>query len=272
MKIYAIRDDEERPYEEFGYLFYYETDKKFYIELLSDSDPGRMPFILRDKAEEKCYTLDSSWSRIWVQQRIIPAERQNLGSILKEYHLSEYDEYQMLLLANGRCEQDHCYLSPVSEQDLPEEILSRRQRNLSYSIPIGPSEDLVSLCDGTLLRVRLDEIVRCKTTEAMYKRLLAYYHRLHLAIQQGGYEAEAADNVTFTAEEIRSHGENIRISDEELRRAMAESLINTAESAGILGCSRQYIQQCVTRGVIIPVRSFPKDAVFRKQDILAMKK
>lgn len=41
-----------------------------------------------------------------MQQRIAPTDRQNLGQILKDNGLDEYDEFQLLMLANGRCVQD----------------------------------------------------------------------------------------------------------------------------------------------------------------------
>ena len=38
-------------------------------------------------------TVNSYWSKIWVQQRIVPPDRQNIGEILRDNHLQEYDEY-----------------------------------------------------------------------------------------------------------------------------------------------------------------------------------
>lgn len=36
--------------------------------------------------------------------------------------LDEYDEYELLMLAMGRCAQDDYYLVPIDEKDLPDEI------------------------------------------------------------------------------------------------------------------------------------------------------
>lgn len=70
-------------------------------------------------------TVNSYWSKIWVQQRIVPIDRQNIGEILRDNHLKEYDEYELLMLAMGRCAQDDYYLVPINEKELPEEITRR---------------------------------------------------------------------------------------------------------------------------------------------------
>ena len=76
-----------------GYLFYYDRSKRFYTELLSDLDEWSAPFIFAGHVKRCEYSIDSVWSKKFVNQRIIPLDRQNLGSILKENGLKTYDEY-----------------------------------------------------------------------------------------------------------------------------------------------------------------------------------
>ena len=57
--------------------------------------------------------INAYWSKLWVQQRIVPTDRQNLGQVLKENGLSEYDEFELLMLAEGRCAQDSYFLAGV---------------------------------------------------------------------------------------------------------------------------------------------------------------
>ncbi len=56
------------------------------------------------------------------QWRIIPTDQQNLGQVLKENGLKEYDEYSLLMLSMGRCAQDDYYLAPIEDGELPKEI------------------------------------------------------------------------------------------------------------------------------------------------------
>ena len=78
-----------------------EKDKKFYIELPDTADYWETPLILSSFLKRGKKTIDSHWSKIWVQQRIVPTDRQNLGQILKANGLEEYDEFKLLMLAKG---------------------------------------------------------------------------------------------------------------------------------------------------------------------------
>ena len=100
MKIFAIKTDENE--KTLAYLLYYEKEKSFYIELPDKADPWETPLILSSFAKKNITTVNSYWSKIWVQQRIVPSDRQNLGQILKENNLTEYDEFELLMLSGGR--------------------------------------------------------------------------------------------------------------------------------------------------------------------------
>lgn len=118
MKIYAIKEKDDV----LGWLLYYEKERKFYIELPDHADPWKTPLLLSSFAEWGQTTINSYWSSMWVSQRIIPSDRQNIGDILKDNGLSEYDEHQMLVLAAGRCVQDDYY---IEETEIPNELQRR---------------------------------------------------------------------------------------------------------------------------------------------------
>ena len=119
MKIFAIRDESAILRADLAYLLYYELEKRFYIELPEDADPWETPLML-SAFVKRGTDCNSYWSKLWVQQRIVPPDRQNLGQILKDNHLKEYDEFDLLMLAMGRCAQDDYYLVPLNEDQLPE--------------------------------------------------------------------------------------------------------------------------------------------------------
>ena len=111
MKIFAIRDESSQEQKDLAYLLYYEQEKRFYIELPENADAWETPLLLDSFVKRGETTVNSYWSKIWVQQRIVPPDRQNIGEILRDNHLKEYDEYALLMLAMGRCAQDekqHC--------------------------------------------------------------------------------------------------------------------------------------------------------------------
>ncbi len=65
MKIFAIKSDDRA--DMLAYLIYYEKDKRFFIELPDNADPWETPIILSSFTERKVTTLNSYWSKKWVQ-------------------------------------------------------------------------------------------------------------------------------------------------------------------------------------------------------------
>ena len=153
MKIFAIRDESADVQKDLAYLLYYELEKRFYIELPEGADPWELPLLLDSFVKQNETTVNSYWSKIWVQQRIIPTDRQNIGEILRDNQLEEYDEYELLTLAMGRCAQDDYYLVPIDEKDLPEEI--RKRFAVACVAHTKVSCDLLGIENGFLTR-RID--------------------------------------------------------------------------------------------------------------------
>ena len=136
MRIFAIKDDTLSRKSVLGYLIYYENAKAFYIELPDDADPWETPLLLSSFVKRGERSVSSYWSRLWVQQRIIPRDRQNIGQVLKENGLKEYDEFQMLMLTMGRCAQDECYLEEINTGELPPLLLNRWKTKIEDVVPL----------------------------------------------------------------------------------------------------------------------------------------
>ena len=95
VKIFAIKSDSTGE-KVLGYLFYYQKVDEFYVELPSYADEWETPLLLSSFAKRQQYTVSQYWSRIWVQQRIVPLDRQNINSILRDNGLKTYDEFALL--------------------------------------------------------------------------------------------------------------------------------------------------------------------------------
>ena len=128
MKIFAIRDETDNTQKDLAYLLYQEDDKRFYIELPENADPWETPLLLASFAQKGEYTINSYWSKVWVQQRIVPPDRQNIAQILRDNGLKTYDEFSLLMLCSGRCGQDDYYLVPIDENALPGKVACRYNR------------------------------------------------------------------------------------------------------------------------------------------------
>ena len=143
MKIFAIRDETDSSKKDLAFLLYYEGAKKFYIELPDDADPWDTPLLLSAFAKRGERSINSYWSELWVRQRVVPADRQNIHQILKELNLKTYDEFPLLLSSMGRCAQDDYYLVPLSEGQLPREIAKRFELRVEDIVPLEDNHLLV---------------------------------------------------------------------------------------------------------------------------------
>lgn len=195
MKIFAIRDESAAEQTDLVYLLYYETEKRFYIELPDNADPWETPLLLSSFAKQGVTTVNSYWSKLWVQQRIIPTDRQNLGQILKDNRLKEYDEFALLMLGMGRCAQDDYYLVPMTEADLPEPIRKRFEKRIEDIVPLENFHLLVFFRDGTVRKCSLKAHFEQDNAFAPLLRNPKYF--LAAGLQPGGYAVEWDVNMSI---------------------------------------------------------------------------
>lgn len=266
MKIFAIRDESMQVQTDLAYLLYYEIEKRFYIELPEDVDPWETPLILSSFAKRGDRTVNSYWSKLWVQQRIIPSDRQNLGRILKDNGLDEYDEFELLMLANGRCAQDDCYLVPVDEEQLPAEV---RQRFLTRIEDVIPLEDfclLVFFRDGAVKKCDLRSYFEnTKAFQVLLNRADAF---CSFILQPGGYGVEWDVNMSVSDSILYAMGTQVPLSAADFQSFVVHRIVNVSEAAEILGCTRQNIEYLTRTGKLHPVKSSRKNTLYLKSEIL----
>lgn len=58
---------------------------------------------------------------------------------------------------------------------------------------------------------------------------------------------------------------------ESLTTFIQNEILNTSEATEILQCTRQNLYDLVKRGVLTPIKKFPKDRLFYKEDIIKRK-
>ena len=207
MRIFAIKSDEDKKIH--AYLFYYEKEKLFYIELPDNPDPWETPLILSSFAKKNITTVNSYWSRIWVQQRIVPSDRQNLGQILKENNLSEYDEFELLMLSEGRCAQDDLYIEEMTEGDIPDEILNRFEKRIEDIVPLQNFTLLVFFRNGAIKKCDIKEFFEMnkalKTFLSLKQEMFQYVQML-----PGGYGVRWEENMIINDTALYDAGKRDR--------------------------------------------------------------
>lgn len=266
MKIFAIRDETDLTGKDIAFLIYYEQDKRFYIELPENADSWETPLLLSSFLKRGERTVNAYWSRMWVQQRIIPSDRQNLGQILKDNGLQVYDEFALLMLADGRCAQDDYYLVPVSEADLPEIYIRRFQKKVEDVVPLAKNQLLVFFRDGSVKKCDVGSLLAGDKAFSLVEKDEGLFHSVN--IQPGGYGICWGENLNIADDVLYSRGKDVPLSLEDFRQFVKSRVINTAEAAELLGCSRQNIDDLIRRGKLHPVKATPKNKLFLKSEII----
>ena len=91
MNRYAIRRNNRNKIV--GILNYDEKEKKYTIEIPENVTPKEAPFMISLFLKKGIRTMNSDWSMRWVQSRIIPSSRQNIGEILRVNGMRSYVFY-----------------------------------------------------------------------------------------------------------------------------------------------------------------------------------
>ena len=266
MKIFAIRDAADQSNKDLAYLLYYEIDKRFYIELPENADPWETPLLLSTFVKKGERSINSYWSRVWVQQRIVPSDRQNIGQILRDNGLKSYDEFAMLMLASGRCEQDDYYLVPIAEDALPPQIVRRLNRKIEDVVPLRNNCLLVFFRDGIIRKCDLSTYFEKENRFSILTKRPDYFACIQ--IQTGGYGVQWDENLSISYSVLYKMGHRIPLSAEDFKAFASERVINAAEAAEILNCSRQYINELVKTDKLHPIKATEKNTLFLKCEVL----
>lgn len=266
MKIFAIRDERANPQKDLAYLLYYEQEKRFYIELPEKADVWETPLLLDSFVKRGETTVNSYWSKLWVEQRIIPPDRQNITEILRDNHLKEYDEYELLMLAMGRCAQDDYYLAPIDENALPGEITKRFSKRLEDVLPLEDCCLLVFFRDGAVKKCDLKKYFAERNTFQILLRKPEFF--AHVQMQTGGYGVSWDLNMTISDAALYRLGKSIPLTANDFRNFAAQRVINTAEAAEILGCSKQNVLDLAKRGKLHPIKVSEKNTIYLKSEVL----
>ena len=113
MRLYKIMDSKGNFW---GYLEYSDKNNKFNIRFREiDIEHEKPPAFIRLFYVKKGRKLDSRYSMMWVEDRIIPKDRQNIGDILKAIGKKVYREIDMLEMNMGRATYDDLYLERVEQ-------------------------------------------------------------------------------------------------------------------------------------------------------------
>ena len=264
MKIFAIREY-KKDTNTIGYLFYYEKSKEFYIELLDDLSEWDIPLLLSSLYKKGERTINSYWSKTWIRQRIVPVDRQNIGQILRDNNLKRYDEFGLLMLANGRCAQDDYCLSAVSENDLPRTITQRFDYRVDNVMAIDNESLLVSFRNNT---VKVFSLKDYSETNKKFEYLIKNDYTDGVKVSVGGYGVFWDNNFVVPNSVLYRQGKEKVFGAGLLNKYLINNVLTTADVMKELNCSRQYVNELVKKEKLHPFKSSDKTTLFLKSEVL----
>lgn len=104
-----IVDGSKRSAQPCATLTYDRAADTFSIRISPNAKPDDVPMVLEPFVRRGELEVGDAWARRWVEERVVPTGRQNLGEVLKAHGLSEYDEFALLRASKGRSSQD-CFV------------------------------------------------------------------------------------------------------------------------------------------------------------------
>ena len=270
MRCFAIKDEEMDSKAALAYLFYQENAGSFFIELPENADPWNTPPLLSSFAKRGEWSVGSYWSSLWVEQRIIPRDRQNLGQILKENGLTEYDEFSLLVLADGRCAQDECYLEEFGEGELPAFLRDRWAKRVEEVVPMENAGLLVFFQNG---ETQIVDVRKCRPeVSGLSPGFLRSGRFFSVEVLPDGFGVHWGESGSILYQSLYEKGSPVPVSLEDFRRFARLRLVNVNDSCELLDCSRQNIDDLKRRGKLHPVRTDRKQTLFLKGEVMQRKK
>ena len=257
MRTCAIIDESLPGKPVLGYLFCYQNGQGFSIEISENIPEEQLPLFLASFVQKGMYTVGLEWSLRWVQARIVPTDRQNLGSVLKDNGLKEYNEYRLLMIARGRCAQDDCCVMPVELTDLPSWVYERLAKRVKRAVLLQNDRLLVSFEDSSVRLIPVRKVIddsRLITDEDMQ-------------VQPGGCGIAFFGSQSAASAELHEEGELLSLRDEDLLKLSDQLLLDTNEVCRLLACSRQQVDYLIRTGRLHPLRSSGRMRLFDRSEV-----
>ena len=74
--------------------------------------------------------------------------------------------------------------------------------------------------------------------------------------------------MSISDEELYASGRTIPLSSDDFREFVVHRVINSAEAAELLDCSRQNIKDLIRRNKLHPIKSTEKNTLFLKSEVM----
>lgn len=113
MRKFEIIDSEREGARPCGVLSADQGSQTFKVTLADWVGPNDVPMMFMTFAQDGKREVPATWVRAWIDERIAPPSRQNIGEIMRAHDLDEYDPLELLVSGEGRSSQDGFYIREI---------------------------------------------------------------------------------------------------------------------------------------------------------------
>ena len=267
MRLFALKDANDPQGSVLAVLACYESGRHYFLDMPAETDPWTVPFILSSFAQRGQWRIGPDWSRRWVESRLVPRSRQNLGEILKENGLKDYDTLRLLEMTGGRNSQDDCYLEPLKPSDVPTWFAEREIGRVEEAVALGGHRLLVAFRTDEMRIFDAHELVRF---DANLARVIADDNAFAcVETAPGGRGIQWGSSLFIGDDALRTIGQAIPLAWTDFKQIAPALLVDTAQAEQMLGCTRQNINALMKRGALSSAKTSGKATLFLRSDIRA---
>lgn len=247
MKVFEIRDINNI----YGYLFSNDDYSDYYIEI---NDEVKQDIFFQMFLDNNECIINNDWTKKWIEERVIPNNRQNINDILKNSKIEKYNELELFIKVKGRSSMDNSYLKEIKIDDITSNIKERRKRRIREYI-YDNNTLIVFFMDNKTILYKIDD-----------QDLLKYMNNGSF-LSIFGCEIVFTRKIRLSYDFLYKNGKVIDISYDTIIKYLAENLCTQREVILDLGYSRQYLHILSKNDILKPIK---KD-VYLKNDVILYK-
>ena len=217
MKVYEIRNNEYV----FAYFFYIPEKDECYIEL---NDAPYYPVFFELFKNKGITTLNEDWTRNWIGERVIPADRQNIAQILKTNGYKTYNEIELLLASKAKSSMDDNFLKQISYNDISDYVNNKRKMLIKDFIKVSNNNLIIFFEDGASKEYHY-------TFQTEEEPFLTSF----------GNEIIFNSSYRISYEELYSKGKSFILNYDNLVEYLNKNILTSSDVQKELNVSRQYV-------------------------------
>jgi len=208
----------------YAYLFYTSNpNDSYYIEI--NEKATDLPVFFSMFSEKNKYIINSYYSEKFIFERIIPYERQNIGSILRENHMYNYNPIDFYVRSRGISSMDDSNIKIIKAEDIIDNVKERRKHLIKDFVVLKNNKLVIFFINGE------SKIIDIENNQN--KPFLSLF----------GEEIIFDSKYRFDYDYLYNNGKDFPLTYDDLINYMNDNILNSGDICEKYSISRQYVNK-----------------------------